>query len=49
MVAVLEEILGTRLNVSEDSHYMGALGAALFARERTSGAPTPAGAGEAVA
>jgi predicted CoA-substrate-specific enzyme activase len=45
MVAVLEEILGMHLNVSEDSHYMGALGAALFALERAAGAPTPAAAG----
>ncbi len=34
MVAVLDDMLGTRLNVSDDSHYMGALGAALFALER---------------
>jgi predicted CoA-substrate-specific enzyme activase len=31
MIRALEERLGTRLNVSEDSHFMGALGAALFA------------------
>ncbi len=31
MVAALEERLGVRPNVSEDCHYMGALGAALFA------------------
>ena len=34
MVAVLEDMLHTGLNVSEESHYMGALGAALFALER---------------
>lgn len=34
MVAVLDEMLGIRLRVSDDSHYMGALGAALFALER---------------
>jgi (R)-2-hydroxyacyl-CoA dehydratese activating ATPase len=34
MVAVLNEMLGVELNVSEESHYMGALGAALFALER---------------
>jgi (R)-2-hydroxyacyl-CoA dehydratese activating ATPase len=34
MVSVLEELLGTKLRISEDSHYMGALGAALFALER---------------
>jgi (R)-2-hydroxyacyl-CoA dehydratese activating ATPase len=31
MIAALEEKLGKKLNVSEDSHFMGALGAALFA------------------
>lgn len=31
MIKALEERLGTKLNVSDDSHYMGALGAALFA------------------
>jgi predicted CoA-substrate-specific enzyme activase len=31
MIKALEEKLEKRLNVSEDSHYMGALGAALFA------------------
>jgi predicted CoA-substrate-specific enzyme activase len=31
MVKALEEALGRPLNVSDDSHYMGALGAALFA------------------
>jgi predicted CoA-substrate-specific enzyme activase len=31
MVRALEERLGLKLNVSEDSHFMGALGAALFA------------------
>ena len=34
MVAVLNDLLETRMNVSEESHYMGALGAALFALER---------------
>jgi predicted CoA-substrate-specific enzyme activase len=34
MVAVLNELLETEMNVSEESHYMGALGAALFALER---------------
>jgi len=33
MVRALEEALGKHLNVSDDSHYMGALGAALFARD----------------
>ena len=31
MVDALNERLGTRVNMSDDSHYMGALGAALFA------------------
>ena len=34
MVEVMNDLLGTELNVSEESHYMGALGAALFALER---------------
>jgi predicted CoA-substrate-specific enzyme activase len=33
MIAVLEEMLELRLNVSPESHFMGALGAALFALE----------------
>jgi len=33
MVTALEERLGQKLNVSEDCHYMGALGAALFAMD----------------
>jgi predicted CoA-substrate-specific enzyme activase len=37
MVAALEERLGTPLNVSDDSHFMGALGAALFALDRVRG------------
>jgi predicted CoA-substrate-specific enzyme activase len=42
MVASLEERLGLTLNVSEDSHYMGALGAALFALDHVLGARSPA-------
>jgi predicted CoA-substrate-specific enzyme activase len=38
MVAVLEELLDLRMNVSEESHYIGAIGAALFAHERMAGA-----------
>ena len=34
MVRALEEVLGQSLNVSTEGHYMGALGAALFALER---------------
>jgi activator of 2-hydroxyglutaryl-CoA dehydratase len=43
MIAVLNEALGLTVNVSPESHFMGALGAALFARDqilsrRTAGA-----------
>ena len=34
MVRALEEKLETKLNISSDSHYMGAIGAALFAMDR---------------
>ena len=34
MVRALEEKLGLKLNVSPDSHYVGALGASIFALER---------------
>ncbi len=34
MVRALEEVLGTSINVSDEGHFMGALGAALFALER---------------
>lgn len=37
MRAVLDEMLGTRMNASPESHFMGALGAALFALERAGG------------
>jgi (R)-2-hydroxyacyl-CoA dehydratese activating ATPase len=46
MVKILEEMLETHLNVSEEAHYMGAIGASLFALEKAqSGA---AGAVEAI-
>jgi activator of 2-hydroxyglutaryl-CoA dehydratase len=44
MVRALEGVLGRALNVSPDGHFMGALGAALFAVERAEAA-----AGAAVA
>ena len=47
MVKALEDRLGTRLNVSEEAHYMGALGAALFALDHISSSRKPAGAGVA--
>jgi activator of 2-hydroxyglutaryl-CoA dehydratase len=33
MIRALEERLAAKLNVSEESHFMGALGAALFAHD----------------
>jgi predicted CoA-substrate-specific enzyme activase len=50
MVRALEEKLGMKLNVSPDSHFVGALGASLFALERalaasTQGKPAAAGTG----
>ncbi len=42
MIAALEERIGTRVNVSEESHYMGALGAALFALDRILASRAPA-------
>ena len=57
MIAALNERLGLTVNVSEESHYMGALGAALFALDhivasrapaRQAGAAAEAGAAEEV-
>ena len=47
MVEVLMQELGFTVNVSPDSHYMGALGAALFAMDRIDAGRTPAGVSEA--
>ena len=51
MVRALSEVLGRSVNVSDEGHYTGALGAALFALERTGaaarGEPTAAGTGRA--
>lgn len=41
MVEVLNDMLGLQLNVSEESHYMGALGAALFALDRIMSSRAP--------
>lgn len=43
MIYALEDNMGVKLNVSDDSHYMGALGAALFAMDAivNSRAPLP--------
>jgi predicted CoA-substrate-specific enzyme activase len=44
MVRALETVLGAPINVSPEGHFMGALGAALFALERArAGAGVPAG------
>jgi predicted CoA-substrate-specific enzyme activase len=42
MIKALEEALGKPLNVSDDSHYMGALGAALFAMDYIAAGDAPA-------
>ncbi len=42
MVVALEERLGVKLNVSEESHYMGALGAALFGLDHIKASREPA-------
>ena len=44
MVAAMNEILETEVNYSDDSHFMGALGAALFALERATERGVTAGA-----
>jgi len=49
MIKALEESMGLKLNVSEESHYMGALGAALFALDHILASRTPTGALEEVA
>ena len=46
MVRSLEEKLETRLNVSEDSHYIGSLGAALFALDYIMAGRSPCDAKE---
>jgi predicted CoA-substrate-specific enzyme activase len=46
MVQALAAVLGRTINVSDEGHYVGALGAALFARERArAGSGAPLGAG----
>ena len=34
MVRLLEEQIGIRINVSQDAHFCGALGAALYSHDR---------------
>ena len=43
MVRALEEKLGLPVNVCDDSHYIGAIGAAIFAVERALGGEIPEG------
>lgn len=43
MVKVLNDNVGTKMNVSDESHYMGALGAALFAMDHILESRLPAG------
>ncbi len=43
MVAVLNEALNLQMNVSEESHFMGALGAALFALDHIRASRLPQG------
>lgn len=47
MVEVLNDALNLKLNISDDSQFMGALGAALFALDRVRSSRTPAGVKEA--
>jgi len=47
VIAALEERLERKLNVSEDSHYMGALGAALFALDHILASRAPRNSVEA--
>lgn len=44
MIQTLQERLGVSVNVSEDSHFMGALGAALFALDHVLASRAPAAA-----
>ena len=43
MVKALEERLEKPLNISDDCHYMGALGAAMFALDHVMTGRTPVG------
>jgi len=46
MVKALEEKLGLAVNVCDDSHFIGAIGAAIFALERTLGGEASPGPGK---
>jgi activator of 2-hydroxyglutaryl-CoA dehydratase len=45
MIETLNERLGVEVNVSEESHFMGALGAALFALDHILASRAPAKSG----
>jgi len=45
MIEALQKSLKYKLNVSDDSHFMGALGAALFALDHVLAGRAPATAG----
>ena len=45
MIATLNDRLGVEVNVSEESHFMGALGAALFALDHILASRAPAAKG----
>jgi predicted CoA-substrate-specific enzyme activase len=47
MVKALEDRVGSSFNVSDDSHYMGAIGAALFALDHIRASRSPRGSVEA--
>jgi predicted CoA-substrate-specific enzyme activase len=49
MIQVLDSGLGLQVNVSEESHYMGALGAALFAMDHILTSRAPAAKAEEIA
>ncbi len=49
MIESLEKSIGAKVNVSPDSHFMGALGAALFALDHIRASRTPAGLKSGVA
>ena len=49
MVQVLNKTLGFQVNVNEDSHFMGAIGAALFALDYVLGSRVPRSSHEVVA
>jgi predicted CoA-substrate-specific enzyme activase len=47
VIKALEQAIGFKLNISDDSHYMGALGAAMFALDHILASRSPSGVKEA--